>query len=177
MSGDNRLRLREVSPAHEAAYLDVMADFERAGEGYGWNDSETAKVVFAAFVRDLAAVARGEGLPPGVLAQTTYILLDTDGQALGELRLRPEPGYDLETLMAANGHMGYNVRLSVRGHGYTTRMLALARAEGLARVILPVNDENLASARVVERNGERLEQWVVDLEGRDVVQVYWIELA
>ena len=173
-------RLEEVSPAHEAAYLDMVADFERAGEGYGWNDAETARADFAAFVRDLAREARGEGLPPGICAQTTYILVDANGRALSEIRFRPEPGDDLDALLAANGHLGYNVRPSARGKGYATRMLALAleraRAAGLARVMLPVKDDNLASARVVERNGGRLERRAVDLDNGDLMRIYWIAL-
>ncbi|HEU0027718.1 MAG TPA: GNAT family N-acetyltransferase [Ktedonobacterales bacterium] len=181
MTLDGATRLEEVGPAHEVAYLDMVADFERAGEGYGWNDVETARVDFATFVRDLAREARGEGLPPGICAQTTYILLHADGRALGEIRFRPEPGDDLEALMAANGHLGYNVRPSARNHGHATRMLALAleraRAAGLARVMLPVRDDNLASARVVERNGGQLERRAVDQESGDLMRVYWIALA
>lgn len=181
MAEDESLRLEEVSLEHEAAYLDMVADFERAGEFYGWNDAETAWADFAAFARDLAAEARGEGLPPGVPAQTTYILLDASGRALGEIRFRADPGATEEEMLANNGHIGYNVRPSARGRGYATRMLALtldrARAVGLARVLLPVKDDNLASARVVERNGGRLARRVIDPESGDLMRVYWIELA
>jgi predicted acetyltransferase len=181
MATGDVLWLVAVGPKHEAAYLDMVADFEDAGELYGWNDAETARADFAAFARDLAAEARGEGLPPGVPAQTTYILLDAEGRALGELRFRAEPGATEDQMLASNGHIGYNVRPSARGQGYATRMLALALeracATGLARVMLPVKDDNLASVRVVERNGGQLERRVTDPESGDVMRVFWIELA
>jgi hypothetical protein len=68
VSKDEPARLEEVGPQHAAAYLDMVADFALAGVTYGWNDAGTARVDFAAFARDLAAEARGEGLPPGVCA-------------------------------------------------------------------------------------------------------------
>ena len=84
-------------------------------------------------------------------------------------------------MLAANGHAGYNVRPSARGRGYATRMLGLilerARAAGLARVMLPVEGDNPASARVIERNGGRLKRQVVDPESGEVTRVFWIELA
>ncbi len=66
----------------------------------------------------MAAEARGEELPLGVPAQTTSILLNADGRALGELRFRPNPRAREEEMLAANGHIGYNVRPSSRGQGW-----------------------------------------------------------
>lgn len=181
MSLDEPVHLEAVGPEHGAAYLDMVADFERAGDLYGWNDAETARADFAAFARDLAAETAGEGLPPGICAQTTYILLDASGRALGEIRLRPDPGATEEEMLASNGHIGYNVRPSARNQGTATRMLALvlerARAVGLARVMLPVENENPASVRVIERNGGRFTRRVADSSSGDVTSVYWIELT
>lgn len=181
MPTDEGPRLEVVGPEHAAAYLDMVDDFERAGVFYGWNDVETARADFAAFTRDLAAEARGEGLEPGVCAQTTYILLDASGRALGEIRLRLDPGATEDEMLASNGHIGYNVRPSARGRGVATRMLALvlerARAAGLARVMLPVENQNPASVRVIERNGGRLTRRFTDPTTGDLISVYWITLG
>ncbi len=97
------------------------------------------------------------------MPQTTYALVDRDGRALGEIRLRPHltPPFEQH-----NGHIGYNVRPGQRGKGYATRMLALAldqaRALGLERVMLPVEGENPASVRVIVKNGGILERSGVD---------------
>lgn len=178
---DEPLTLVEVGLERRAAYLDMVDDFERSGTFYGWNDAEMAQADFGAFVRDLAAEARGEGLPEGVPAQTTYIALDGAGRALGEIRLRLDPGETEDEILAANGHIGYNVRPSARNRGVATRMLALvlerARAAGLKRVMLPVENENPASVRVIERNGGRLTRRVADTHGGNLVSVYWIDFA
>lgn len=169
--------LVEVTPDLEAAYLDMMGEFEAAGEGYPFNDAELAHRDFAAFASDLRDESLGVGLPPGVVAQTTYVLLDRDGRALGEIRLRPHltPPFERH-----NGHIGYNVRPRERGKGHATRMLALtlekARALGMERVMLPVEGENPASVRVIAKNGGTLERRIMNEESGKSVALYWIAL-
>lgn len=169
--------LVEVTPNLAAAYLDMVEEFEAAGEGYPFNDAELARRDFAAFAADLRNESLGVGLPPGVVPQTTYLLLNRDGRALGEIRLRPYLTLPFER---HNGHIGYNVRPSERGKGYATRMLALmlekARTLGLERVMLPVEGENPASFRVIAKNGGTLERRIVDAESSQPVALYWIEL-
>ena len=121
--------LREITPDLAAAYLAMVDEFEAAGEGYGWNDAELAHRDFAAFVDDLRNESLGIGLPPGIVPQTTYVLVDREGRALGEIRLRPHltPPFEQHNgHIGYIGYIGYNVRPGQRGKGYATRMLALA---------------------------------------------------
>jgi predicted acetyltransferase len=169
--------LVEVTLALAGAYLDMVDEFEAAGEGYPFNDVGLARRDFAAFVDDLRNEALGIGLPPGIVPQTTYVLVDSDGQGLGEVRFRPHltPPFERH-----NGHIGYNVRPRQRGKGYATRMLALtldkARALGLERVMLPVEGENPASLRVIAKNGGVLERRIMDETSGEPVALYWIAL-
>ncbi|HEY7339530.1 MAG TPA: GNAT family N-acetyltransferase [Ktedonobacterales bacterium] len=177
LAGTAETALSEITPELAAAYLDMVNEFEAAGEGYGWNDIELARRDFAAFVNDLRNEALGIGLPPDIVPQTTYVLIDREGRALGEIRFRPRltPPFEQH-----NGHIGYNVRPSQRSKGYATRMLALviekARALGLERVMLPVRDDNLASKRVIEKNGGVMERTGVELDSGEIVSLYWITL-
>lgn len=177
MMAAERVRIEELALAHQAAYLDMIEEFERLEGGYPYNDAALARQDFAAFIRDLQAEARGEGLPPDVPAQTTYALLGEDGRALGEIRFRAAP---IPPIEAGNGHIGYNMRPTERGKGYATAMLALllerALAAGLRRVMLPVEGENPASVRVIERNGGRLERRITR-DGGEAVSIFWIDLA
>jgi predicted acetyltransferase len=171
-----RAALVEVTSDLAESYLAMVAEFEAAGEGYPFNDAELAQRDFAAFANDLRNESLGIGLPPGIVPQTTYVLLDRAGQALGELRFRPRltPPFEQH-----NGHIGYNVRPRQRGHGVATRMLALAlghaRALRLEALMLPVEGENPASARVIEKNGGVLERHYLDDSGTPVA-IYWITL-
>ena len=76
-------------------------------------------------------------------------------------------------------HIGYGVRYSEWNKGYGTRMLALAleraKALGLSRVLITCNDDNLASARVMEKNGFTLEDTIpVTRDGETILtRRYW----
>lgn len=172
------LALIEVTEDLEEAYLDMVADFEAAGEGYPFNDAALARRDFPAFVRDLRREARGEGLPPGLVPQATFVLVRGGGRVLGEFRFRPTVPPPYET---NNGHVGYNVRPSERRKGYATRGLALlierARALGLEGLKLPVVGERPGSVRAIEKNGGRLAHRTVDPESGEVTSWYWIDLG
>lgn len=96
-------------------------------------------------------------------------------RVLGGIALR----YGQDDFVLSAGHIGYGVRPSARGHGVATwalgRMLYEARAAGLDRVLLVCEDDNLASAKTVERQGGVLEG-VQDTE-HGSVRRYWIEIA
>ena len=169
--------LVEVTPDLARAYLDMVDEFEAAGEGYPFNDAKLARRDFAAFVDDLRNESLGVVLPPGVVPQTTSVLMDRYGRALGEIRFRPQLTPPFERHI---GHIGYNVRPRQRGKGYATRMLTLvldkARALGLERAMLPVEGENPASVRVIEKNGGVLERRIMDEASGEPIALYWIVL-
>ena len=81
----------------------------------------------------------------------------TDGapeEVVGFLALR----YPLNTwLFEEGGHIGYSVRPSRRREGHASRALGLAvqraAALGIERALVTCDDDNLASARTIERNG------------------------
>ena len=79
-----------------------------------------------------------------------------DGALAGSIGLRWQPGTD-DLPPHVLGHVGYAVVPWKRRRGYATRALALllpeARAQGLRRLELTTEPENLASRRVIERNG------------------------
>lgn len=185
------LELRRLGVDLGPAYLAMVDEYEAAGGRYPHNNAELARADFAAFVRELDGEARGIGLPPDVAPQQTFVLVrvskpseqDNHGRqegdtVLGEIRFRPTlaPPYESD-----NGHIGYNIRPSARGQGYATRQLALmleeARRAGLAGVMLPVEGENPASVRVIEKNGGRLARTTTDAESGETVRHYWIALA
>ncbi len=77
----------------------------------------------------------------------------------GNIGFRWQPGTSaLPTYVL--GHIGYAVVPWQRGRGYATRGLALllpfVRAQGLARVELTTEPDNIASQRVILANGGRL---------------------
>ncbi len=168
-----------VKPTVELAnaYNAMVEDSIVNGEGYPYNNIDLARSDFGAFVRELDAEAHGIGLPPGIPPQETYLLYRNDGTVLGEIRFRPSltPPY-----AAHNGHIGYNIRPSERGKGYATRQLGLlleiARQAGLIGVMLTIEGQNPASARVIEAHGGTSIRQCIDPESATPVTCYWIDL-
>lgn len=159
-------------------YQALLAESLAADGRYPYNNVPLAQADFLAFVQELADEAAGIGLPPGIPPQQTYFLVLDGATVIGELRFRPEvePPYE-----ERNGHIGYNLRPAYRGRGLGTRALALvldeARRRGLTGVQVPIEGDNPASRRIVEKNGGVLEKVVVDPDTGVRTSCYWIDLG
>ncbi|MGW6200604.1 GNAT family N-acetyltransferase [Kribbella sp. NPDC055110] len=83
-----------------------------------------------------------------------------------------------EKLLEGGGHIGYGVRPSARGRGLATwalgAVLDRARARGMDQVLVTCDDDNVASARTIERNGGVLEDIRETWLG--LARRYWITL-
>ncbi|MDQ2713432.1 MAG: GNAT family N-acetyltransferase [Chloroflexota bacterium] len=197
MNSHETLELAKPAVEYASGYLAMIDEYSEAGEEYVYNNIALAREDFAQFVHELEEEAEGIGLPPGVPAKQSYLLLKDGRHIIGEIRFRPHLTPPYERFF---GHIGYNIRPAQRGHGYVTRLLALlldeARKFHLPGVSLAVEPENLASIRVIEKNGGKLLQVIKDpvkaevivtdddeLQLIDAVQtglvwdLYWIDLA
>jgi predicted acetyltransferase len=116
----------------------------------------------------------GIGLPEGWVPASTYWLL-YDDVMVGMCHLRHELNDFLENY---GGHIGFAVRPSQRNKGYAMEMLALAlenaRKLGIERVLVTCDDDNIASARVIENNGGELADIVKTEYAEFLVRRYWI---
>jgi predicted acetyltransferase len=119
-----------------------------------------------------------ESLPPlpGLVHAAYWWIVDRDDAVLGTISLR----YALtEFLLEAGGHIGYAVRPSARGRGVANwalgAVLDVARRRPLASVLITCDDDNVASARVIERQGGVLED--VRETSAGLKRRYWITLS
>ena len=141
---------------------------------YSTDDVDTVEG-FAAWVERLRRQA-DESIPVEAdRVHATYWWIVEQDVDLGAISLRHRLN---EFLLRAGGHIGYGVRPSARGRGLATwalgAVLPQARARGIDRVLVTCDDDNIASARTIERNGGVLED-VRDTElGR--TRRYWIDL-
>ncbi len=107
----------------------------------------------------------------------SYYWYVRDGRIIGRIRLR----HDLDDrLRKEGGHIGYDVRPSEWGKGHATdmlrRMLKIARDEGFSRVLLTCDEENAASARVIEKCGGVLQNTIISPKSGKPHRRYWIDL-
>ncbi len=168
--------LVEPSEQWESAFLAFLREFADAREEIG-EPSRSAKSTFREFLAQLRDWARGVNLPEGYVPSSSYWLVSDEGEILGQVNIRHRLTPALEDF---GGHVGYHVRPGQRGKGHGTKMLALALDEarrlGLTRVLITCDPENIASVRVIEKNGGVLASRSVANNGR-LTSRYWIELG
>jgi predicted acetyltransferase len=173
-----RIELVSPTPALKDALLAMLADFEAAGEPRRLGRATQLAVQdFDAYLRLLEEYARGVNLPTDLVPQDTYWLVRDGTTVLGTVALRH---YLTPALEDVGGHIGYNIRPSERRKGYGARILAIvlerARARGLDRVLLTCDTDNIASARIIEKNGGVLASQGVSPISQTYVSRYWIAL-
>lgn len=162
----------ELHQAWLAARDEWGAGAHQPGSGLRPGDDVDSPDGFAAWVARLRREA-DESVPPApglVHARYWWIVDDT---VLGSISLR----YRLTGfLLEAAGHIGYSVRESARGRGVAGwalgEVLAVARRRDLHRVLITCDDDNTASARVIERHGGVLEDIRETPLGRK--RRYWV---
>lgn len=169
---DGELRLRWLREGDEASFVaaHVAVSSDRFVFGLGYVDG----MRWSDYLEALADEQRGERLRPGRVP-ATFLVAEHEGRIVGRLSVRHRLNDFLER---KGGHIGYGVVPEFRGRGFATSMLhqalVIARSHGVDRSLLVCDDDNEASARVVERCGGVLGNTVVDDAGV-VLRRYWIE--
>lgn len=165
------LVLRRLALGDEADTVAAVA--EMAAEGGHWSYRYRPDLPWADYVALVRGWEEGRDLPGGFVANADLVA-DVDGVVVGRSSLRFELNDFLRTL---GGHIGYAVRPQFRGRGYAKEILRqsveLLRDRGISPALVTCDDDNLASARVIEANGGVLEgivPGVADIPKRR----YWI---
>ena len=151
----------------------IMADeYQAAGD----DRYQSAVVDFSAYLNSLMDYSAGIGLPPGRVPSTTYWLASGD-HLIGRSSLRHHLTPDLES---EGGHIGYDIRPSERRKGYGTIILKLtlekAKGLGLKRVLITCDTDNMASVKIIEKNGGEVERQSISGRSGKLISRYWVGL-
>ena len=165
------MKLVEPSEEWESAFVEMASECSALGD----IRYELALTDFPAYLRRVAD-GRAKVQPAGRVPGTEYWLEDF-GRILACVRLRFQLTGELEQ---EGGHVGYDVRPSMRRLGYGTQLLRLAlpvlREHGIRRVRITCDDDNIGSAKIIEKNGGVLSGKETSRESGKTVRQYWIEL-
>lgn len=120
-------------------------------------------------------------LKPNRVGADYYWLVDDEKECfIGEICIRHQLTDQLERY---GGHIGYGVRRSKWKKGYGTLMLKLALEKakdmGITEILITCDDDNPASAKVMENNGMILQDKVQNIiDGKKVItRRYWKNLS
>ena len=165
------LVLRPPGPDDEAACLSAHRTLHDYPFLLLWQED----VSWDAYVRLLDGLRDGTAVPAG-LVPSTFLLAEDGGALVGRLSVRFALNDFLE---AEGGHVGYAVLPAFRRQGHATelmrRAVTIAREGGVQRILVFCDDDNLASATVIERAGGVLESVVSRPDGGPPLRRYSID--
>ncbi|MBI3332436.1 GNAT family N-acetyltransferase [Candidatus Peregrinibacteria bacterium] len=168
-----RMQLMTPSVEYIESYRKALEEFEREGTEGFWTSLEPPDNP-EAFVQYILDLREGKGLREGWVPASIYWLVD-GGKFIGHVSIRHRLN---KRLREFGGHIGYAIRPSKQQKGYGSSILEMAipkaRELGIGRVLVTCDPDNIASRKIIEKNGGSLmEQGTAD--GKPILR-FWIQL-
>ena len=158
----NRNEIKLIEPCIELKdeFLAMVEEYWATGEqNGGWMLAKNMED-FASLLKKSKDYSQGKNLPESWVPSTNSWLVDGT-EVIGYSSLR----HDLnEGMKKRGGHIDYYIRPCKRGKGYSSLMLSLmldqARGLGLKKVLVTCDEDNIASVRIIEKNGDKFQDKV-----------------
>ena len=136
--------------------FDMLKEIGTGENGYVNDGYEIEYDELPAYLKKCDNMTKAIDLPPHIVPQTTYWLY-IDGELVGMCELRH---YLNENLKIRGGNIAYTIRPSQRRKGYGTvilqKLLQKAKERGMEDVWITCMESNIASRRIIEKNGCKL---------------------
>ena len=155
----------------------TAAHEECSGDGFAFLLDRERSDSWADYIARLEITRHGIDLPPDRVP-ATFLVAEAHGLVVGRVSLRHQL---TAFLYEVGGHIGYAVRPGYRRRGYATEICrqTLERASELelGRVLITCDDDNDASATVIERCGGVLDNVVAYGSEGAFKRRYWVSTA
>ncbi|MBT3231289.1 MAG: GNAT family N-acetyltransferase [Calditrichaeota bacterium] len=159
-----------------AAY-EMMLEISSYENGFQGFTKETTSEDFPAYIDQLIEMEQGHNLPDHLVPMTTFWLIRNESELIGIGRLRHRLN---DRLREHGGHIGCMIRPHLRSKGLGTALVSMLCDEAakleIDRVLLTCLTTNIASKKIIEKNGGKLEREGVE-EGGRAICLYWIDLG
>lgn len=169
------LVLSELTPELEYAFWEFYQVLKSDGDAERWLVG-CEDLNYPQIMERLKYWKTGQNLPANWVPSSSFFLL-CDGRMLGRSSFRHQLN---EFLTNIGGHIGYYIRPEERQKGYGTEILRLtlirAKELGLDRVLVTCDESNIASRKIIKRNGGTLENIYFENGIKEPKRRYWIQL-
>ena len=136
------------------------------------------KLSFDDWLEDLEKNKYEENLPKTYSPHTLYLAINDNNEMVGAIEIRWK---QVPTLMSFGGLIGYSIRPSQRKKGYASEMLKLAlykfKNTSMYNILITCKDFNLASKKVIEKNGGIFENTYTNNDDGYTYLRYWINIS
>ena len=166
------MRLIKPSKKYGQSWKSALREFEAEKRHGFWNVQKKPDDLDE-YMKLTEDHARGKNLPDHWVQASTFWLIDGN-EFVGHINVRHELN---EKLKLVGGHIGYAIRPTARNKGYGSKILEMVlekvKKMPLKKVLLTCDDSNIASRKIIEKNGGKLQD-LVEVDG-EKVRRYWIE--
>jgi predicted acetyltransferase len=171
------MRLRKLEEKDYEKFKELSEEYSLSGDDR-YKEKSLSREAYSNFLTELSKFENKETIPPHLVPGYCFWLVDESDTLLGAIRLRK---YLNDNLKIEGGHIGYDIRPSVRNKGLGTKMLSLclekAKELKLEKVLITCFTDNPASAKVIERNGGVLESIEPSPRNGKDTKRYWVTLT
>ena len=116
-------------------------------------------------------------MPETYSPHTLYLAVNDNNKIVGAIGIRWK---QVPVLMTFGGLIGYSIRPSQRGKGYANEMLKLAidkfKNTNIKNILITCKDFNVASKKVIEKNGGIFENTYSNVDDGYTYLRYWIKI-
>lgn len=170
------MELRPLKVEDETIFRNAVEEFKSTIPKWEFAFHFDEKIPFSEYVNWINGWRCGVDLPKGFVPNSFYVAMD-HGQIVGRISL----GHQLNDWLARiGGHIGYGVVPSCRQKGYATQMLEMvipfAKQHNIGELLITCDESNVASRRVIERNGGKFEGLLIDGTVSEPKRRYWIKV-
>jgi Predicted acetyltransferase len=172
----SELFLVEPDEQYRDGFINMVLDYRDYGEEYYFDKYKEALTDFEGFIAKLRAAINGE---EDWVPSHSFWLTNTNKEILGVVRVRTS--LENEEVRKYAGHIGYDIPPHSRKKGYGSNILRLALEKaamfGIDKVLITCADHNIASGKIIEKNGGVFESMTLDDDGQTPLRRYWIDIG
>ena len=176
MKTNDKLVIRKPTLEDKEQILEMVNEFRKYESVLNGHGSIDKCESYEEWLEKLASYEDEKTLPEGRVLSTQYVTVRAnDNKIVGLINAR---WYLNDFLKIHGGHIGDSIRPTERNKGYATEQIRLVLEEfkkrGVDKVLITCKEENIASAKTIEKNGGKFENKVT-YDG-DTYRRYWITI-